>query len=196
MRYTNRRLFPYVVALLIFVWQGTICNPSILITQPNQRISRITHSVKDVAKQLGYRLMPGSRVPDEWAEAERQGRLVDHAYLTLFGPDSDNSHLGIDGRIGVTILAFKSKEISAREVARIKGAHTRNIGFKLIREGRGGYLIEDVNGLYASLIDGAVVLLLEDRSRLQRKTIDAIADAVAKKSSLRSKHAEESAQRH
>jgi len=181
MQHAHRVLFRYVFYLNVLVWTGAIANPSPLISQLIQSTARITHNVEDVAQDLGYRSMRGTRISDEWAEAEKQGWLVDHAYLTLFGPDSDNSHLGINGRVEVTILAFKDEEISKRELAKIEAAHAGNIGFKVIREGRDGYLIEEGNGLYAAVIDGADLLLLEDRSRLQRRTIAAIADAVAKK---------------
>ena len=181
MQHAQRLLFGYVFYLNVLVWTGAITNPSPSIAQPIQSTARLAHKVEDVAQDLGYRSMRGTRIPDEWVDAEKQGWLVDHAFLTLFGPDSDNSHLGINGRIGVTILAFKNEEISKREFAKIRAAHAGNIGFKVIRESREGYLIEEVNGLYAAVIDGADLLLLEDRSRLQQRTIAAIADAVAKK---------------
>jgi len=47
----------------------------------------------------------------------------------------------------------------------------------VIRENPEGYLVEEGNGLYAAVISGGDVLLLEDRSRLQEQTIEAIADA-------------------
>lgn len=182
MRNSKWTIFLYVVYVSLFVWTEVLAISPRLIAQLTQRVSHITNSVRDVAEGLGYRSIAVNRIPDKWAEASKQGEVVDYAYLTLFGPDSDNSHLGINGRIGVTILAFRNEAIAEREIAKLKALHSGNIGFKSIREGREGYLIEEVNGLYAALIDGADVLLVEDRSRMQRKTIDAITESIAKKS--------------
>jgi hypothetical protein len=181
MRYTKWTIFPFGVYLSLFVLTQALAISSPVVVQITQRVSRITDCVRDASEGLGYRSMTGNQIPDKWAEARKQGELVDYAYLTLFGPDSDNSHLGINGRIGVTVLAFKDEEIARGELAKMKALHGGNIGFKLIREGREGYLIEEGNGLYATVIVGADLLLLEDRSRMQRKAIDAIAEAIARK---------------
>ena len=181
MRHTKWTIFPYVVYLSLFVWTEAFAISSPLIAQLTQRVSHIANSVRDAAEGLGYRSIAGNRIPDKWAEARQQGKLVDYAYLTLFGPDSDNSHLGIDSRISVTVLAFKNEEIANRELAKLKAQHGDNIGFKLIREGSEGLLIEEGNGLYAAVIIGADVLLLEDRSRMQRKPIEAITESIVKR---------------
>lgn len=180
MRHTNWTIFAYVVYLSLFAWTDAFAISSPVIAQLTQRVSHITNSVRDAAEGLGYRSVAGNRIPDKWAEAKQQGELVDCAYLTLFGPDSDNSHLGMNGRISVTVLAFKDEEIAKRELAKLKAQHGNNIGFKLIREDSDGLLIEEVNGLYAAVIMGADVLLLEDRSRMQRKAIDAITESIVK----------------
>jgi len=181
MRQTKWTIFPYVVYLSLFVWTEALAISSPLIAQLTQRVSHITNSVRDAAEGLGYRSVASNSIPDKWAEARQQGELIDYAYLTLFGPDSDNSHLGMNGRISVTVLAFKSEEIAKRELAKLKAQHCDNIGFKLIREGNEGLLIEEGNGLYAAVIIGADVLLLEDRSRMQRKPIEAITESIVKK---------------
>jgi hypothetical protein len=181
MRHIKWTVFSFVVYLSLFVWTEALVISSPSIAQLTQRVSRITDAVRDVSEGLGYRATAGNLIPDKWAEARRQGELVDYAYLTLFGPDSDNSHLGINGRIGVTVLAFNNEEMAERQLAKIKVMHSGNIGFMLIREDREGYLIEEGNGLYATVIVGADLLLLEDRSRMQRKAIDTIAQAIAKK---------------
>ena len=170
-----------VLCLIAFVWTGTIASPLDLNSQQRQSASRLIHLFEDVAQGLGYRSMRGIRIPDQWAEGERQGWLVDHAYLTLFGKDSDNSCLGITGRIGATILTFKDRETAERQVAKIKEYHSGNIGFKVIRDDMEGYLLDEGNGLYSAVISGGDVLLLEDRSRLQAQMVKAIADAVAAK---------------
>jgi hypothetical protein len=171
----------HLLCLITFVWTGTIANPLGLNSQPPQSVSGLTHIVEDVAQGLGYRSMRGIRIPDQWAEGERQGWLVDHAYLTLFGKDSDDSCLRINGRIGATILSFKDRETIERQLAKTKENHAGNIGYRVIREDHDGYLVEEVNGLYAAVIAEGDLLLLEDRSRLQKQTIIAIADAVARK---------------
>ena len=125
-------------------------------------------------------MLRNSSIPDQWAEGEKEGWLVDHAYLTLFGKDSDNSCLAVNGRIGATILNFKDPETAERQLAKIKENHAGNIGFKVIRENPEGYLVEEGNGMFAAVISRGDVLLLEDRSRLQEQTIKAIADAVAR----------------
>jgi hypothetical protein len=104
MRHTKWTVFPYVVYLSLFVWTASFAISSPLIAQLTQRVSHITNSVRDTAEALGYRFIAGNSIPDKWAEARQQGELVDYAYLTLFGPDSDNSHLGMNGRISVTVL--------------------------------------------------------------------------------------------
>ncbi len=181
MQHNKLTIFPCVVYLSLFVWTEAFAISSPLMAQLTPRVSHITNSVRDAAEGLGYRSLAGNRIPDEWAEARQQGELADYAYLTLFGPDSDNSHLGIKGRINVTALAFKSEEIARRELAKLKAQHGDNMGFKLIREGNEGFVIEEVNGLYAAVITGADVLLLEDRSRMQRKQIEAIKDSIIKR---------------
>jgi len=124
--------------------------------------------------------MAGNQIPDQWVDARQQGELDDYAYLTLFGADSDNSSTSIKGRIGVTVLAFKNEQISTRKLLELKAQHGANMGFKVISERSDGFLIEEVNGLYAAIKMGADVLLLEDRSRMQRKTIETLAESVAK----------------
>jgi hypothetical protein len=174
-------LLGHLLCLIAFVWTGTIANPLGLNSQPSPSVSRLTHIVEDVAQGLGYRSWRGVQIHDQWMEAERQGWLIDHAYLTLFGKDSDDSCLGINGRIGATILSFKDRETAERQLAKIKEGHAGNIGFRVTRENPEGYLLEEGNGLYAAVISGGDVLLLEDRSRMQAKTIKAIADAVVAK---------------
>lgn len=181
MQHNKLTIFPCVVYLSLFVWTEAFAISSPLMAQLRPRVSHITNSVRDAAEGLGYRSLAGNRTPDEWAEARRQGELADYAYLTLFGPDSDNSHLGITGRINVTVLAFKSEQIAKRELAKLKAEHGDNIGFKLIREDNEGFVIEELNGLYTAAITGADVLLLEDRSRMQRKQIEAINDSIIKR---------------
>src|ERR1700730_8483968 len=170
-----------LACLIAFVWTGTIAKPLGLSSQAPQSVSRLTQIVEEVAQGLGYRSMSGIRTPDQWAEGERQGWLVDHAYLTLFDKDSDDSCLGIKGRIGATILSFKDRETIERQIAKLKENHAGNMGYRVIREDHEGYLVEEVNGFYAAVIAEGDVLLLEDRSRLQKQTIIAIADAVARK---------------
>ena len=182
MRHTKWIIFPYVLFLSLVVWTETLASSLSLLAQLTQRVSNITNKVRDAAEGLGYRSVANNRIPDEWAQTRHQSELVDYAYLTLFGPDSDNSHLGINGRVSVTVLAFKNEEIAKRELAKLKALHGDNIGYKLIREGSDGFLIEEVNGLYAAVIMGADVLLLEDRSRMQRKPIEAIAESIIKRS--------------
>lgn len=167
------------VLCLIAVWTTTIARPFGLNSQETQSASRLVHIVEDLGQGLGYRVVRGIRIPDQWAEGERQGWLVDHAYLTLFGKDSDNSSIGISGRIGATILTFKDRETAERVLANLKESHSKNIGFKVIRDDMKGYLVDEGNGLYAAVISGGDVLLLEDRSRLQMQTMKAIVDAVA-----------------
>ena len=181
MRHTKCTIFPYVVYLTLFVWTEAFAISSPLIVQLTQRVSHITNSVRNAAEGLGYRSIAGNRIPDKWAKARQQGELVDYAYLTLFGPDSDNSHLSVNGRISATVLAFKNEEIAKRELAKLKAQHSDNIGFKLIREGPEGLIIEEGNGLYAAVIMGADILLLEDRSRMQRKPIEAITESIVKR---------------
>src|SRR6266480_5218524 len=176
MPHLKEDLLAIMLCLTAFVWTGTIAKPLGLNSQQTQSASRLIHIVEDVAQGLGYRSMRGIRIPDQWSEGERQGWLVDHAYLTLFGKDSDNSCLGIDGRIGATILTFKDRETAERQLVKIREYHSGNIGFKVIREDPQGYLVEEANGCYAAVISGGDVLLLEDRSRLQAQTINAIAD--------------------
>jgi hypothetical protein len=170
-----------VLFLITLLWTGTIGNPVHQSPQPKPDASRLSHIVEDVAQALGYRSMRGTPITDQWAEGEKQGWLVDSAHITLFEKDSDDSCVGIDGRIGVTILAFKDAKMAERHIAMIKQKHSRNIGFEVIQEGRRGYLIKEVNGSYAVLLAGGDVLILEDRSRRQTKMIKAIADEVARK---------------
>jgi len=177
MPHSKQVLLGQVLCLIAFVWTGTIANPLGLNSEPTQSASRLTQIVEDVAQGFGYRSMRGVRIPDQWAEGEKEGWLVDHAYLTLFGRDSDNSCLARNGRIEATILNFKDPETAERQLAKIKENHAGNIGFKVIREDPQGYLVEEANGCYAAVISGRCVLLLEDRSRLQEQPIEAIADA-------------------
>jgi hypothetical protein len=169
------------LCLIAFMRTGTIANSLGLSSQATQSSSRLTHIVEDVAQGFGYRSIRGIHIPDQWAEEERQGWLVDHAYLTLFGKDSDDSCLGVNGRIGATILTFKDQETAQRQLAKIREYHSGNMGFKVIREDAEGYLVEEVNGLYTAVISGSDVLLLEDRSQVQAQTIKALTDAVAAK---------------
>jgi len=166
---------------MALVWTGTIANPLRSSSQPIQSASRLAHIVEDVAQGLGYRSMRGTLIHDPWAEGEKEGWLVDHTNMTLFGKGSDNSCVSIADRIGATILAFKNAETAERHLVKIKEAHSGNIGFKVIREDHYGYLVKEGNGWYAAVIAGGDVLLLEDRTRMQAETIKAIADAVSRK---------------
>jgi hypothetical protein len=181
MQHSERIPWWRVLCLIALFGTGISGNPLYPGAKPTQSASRLTHIVEDVAQGFGYRSMRGTRIPDQWVEGETQGWLVDHSYLTLFGKDSDNSCVGINGRIGVTVLTFKSAEIAELQLTKIKDDHSGNMGFKVLREDREGYLVEEINGLYAAVIAGGDVLLLEDRSRLQMQTIKAIADGVARK---------------
>ena len=182
MQHFKQAFWGYMFCLIVFGGTGAIANPpSRLDTQPEQGVSRLTYILEDVAEELGYRSMRGIRIPDQWAEGEKQGWLVDHAFTTLFGKDSDNSCLSMNGRIEATILSFKDREMAERQLATIKQNHAKNIGFKVIREDHEGYLVEEGNGLYAAVISKADVLLLEDRSRMQGQTIEAMANAVVRK---------------
>lgn len=87
----------------------------------------------------------------------------------------------MNGRITVTVLAFANAALAENELAKLKAHHGGNVGFKLIREGGDDLLIEEVNGLYAAVIVGADLVLIEDRSRMQRKQIDAITESIVKK---------------
>jgi hypothetical protein len=179
--YSKHAPLGLVPCLMALVGTDTRANPLRLGSQPIQSNSRLTHILEDVAQVLGYRPMRGTRISNQWAEAERDGWLLDHTYMTLFGKESDNSCVGIEGRIEATVLTFKNAETAERYVAKIKEVHSRNIGFKVIRENDYGYLLKEGNGSYAAVISGGDVLLLEDRSRLQTETIKAIADAVSRK---------------
>jgi len=167
--------------LIAFMVTSTIANSSGLNSQATQSSSRLANIVYDVAERFGYRALRGIQVPDQWTEEESQGWLVDHAHLTLFGKDSDNSCLGINGRIGITILTFKDQETALRQLAKMREYHSGNMGFKVIREDAQGYFVKEVNGLYAAVISGSDVLLLEDRSRMQAEPIKAIIEAAAAK---------------
>ena len=180
MRYNKSTIIWRVVCLsfLVCIKCFAISLPS--IPQLTERVSHLTNKVRDAAEELHYRSMAGNQIPDQWVAARQQGELVDYAYLTLFGADSDNSSTSIKGRIGVTVLAFKNEEISKRKLLELKAQHGANMGFKVISERSEGFLIEDVNGVYAAIKMGADVLLLEDRSRMQRKTIETLSESVAK----------------
>lgn len=179
MRY-SKSIFWCVVCLSLFlcIKPSAISLPS--IPQLTERVSHLTNKVRDAAEELHYRSMAANQTPDKWVDEKQQGELVDYAYLTLFGADSDNSSLSINGRIGVTVLAFRNEEISKRKLLELKAQHRANIGFKVITERSDGFLIEEVNGLYGAINMGADVLLLEDRSRMQRQTIETLAESVAK----------------
>ncbi len=173
-----------VVCLLSFAGGDVITSA----TQPSQTrdlpqdVSRLAHVVEDVARGLGYRSMRGVQIPDQWADSERRKGLVDHTYMTLFGKESDDSCLDIRGRIGVTILLFKDAETARWRLAQTKDDHVGNIGVKVIKSDDRGYLLEEVNGSYAGMIKGALVVLLEDRSSAQGPIIKTIEESVYKDS--------------
>ena len=140
-------------------------------SEPPQQASRLAHVVEEAARSLGYRSMRGVRVPDQWAEGDNRDLVVDHLYTTLFGKDSDDSCLGTKGRIGVTILVFNNAETARQQLAQTRKYHLGNLGVKIIKSDDRGFLLEEVNGLYAATIAGSQLVLLEDHSRAQTRII-------------------------
>ncbi|MDQ1636944.1 MAG: hypothetical protein QOF62_283 [Pyrinomonadaceae bacterium] len=143
-------------------------------------LQRVAKVLEKSATVLGYKTVRGFRPTDEWETEEKKVLLENHAYYTLFGEDSDGSCLRTNGRIGVTILIFKNDELARRQVDEMKKDHSGNIGFKVTKSDETGYLLEEVNGFYAAVIQDTKVIFFEDRSRAQADNIKSLVESLAK----------------
>ena len=151
-----------------------------VIAQSSPEGSHVAIMIEKASKPFGYELIRGYPVADEWEAEGTKNLLENHAYYTLFGKDSDASCVGIEGRIGVTVLLFKNADIARRQIALRKEYHQGNMFVEMIRSNEDGFLLKEINGIYAAVIQGSRVILFEDRSAAQSSVIKSLADILAK----------------
>lgn len=155
------------------------------VLQDSRGIVRLGEILVDVANESDYRALKFVLKPDEWDVEEQRRFLVDHAYYTLFSRDPDSlpdlgpMHRGVSNkRIDATILVFKSADLAAREVARLKAKNLDNIGAIVKRSDSNGFHIGMIGRTYCAVRHETIVVLLETRD--QEETLMVIADKLAR----------------
>ena len=184
------RLIKYILtSLAICLWLGIYANAGAIKSgqlqaggdeQVSEAVSNISKIIEGAANELDYKMHRGYLQPDEWNEDERRQQLIDHAYYTLFSRDPKflldlgPFHRGVSSkRFDATILIFRSAELAAQELARLKEYHLDNVGVEPLKSDENGFQIKEIGRFYIAVRRGAYLVLLDTTG--QDQTVQTIA---------------------
>ena len=155
------------------------------VLQDSRGLLRPGEILVGIANESDYRAIKGWPSPDALDSEEWRLLLVDHAYYTLFGrdpnslPDLGPMHRGVSNkRIDSTILVFKSADLAAHEVARLKAKNLDNMGAIVKRSDSNGFHIGTIGRTYCAVRHETTLVLLETRDQVE--TMIAIVDKLAR----------------